>query len=336
VQVPLADRGQSPDVAASDGIWSGSTLFGADDAIASLSVGGAVYTAEKVAWDKDNFQRDITLRLDAGVLTAATNGSGGVGGDFPAVDGGTTATGSAGAGAADGSASTASAAGSWLQSDGASGPMAPGEFGASTGSKSSGDYQLYLGLAAGVVALAALGYFALRNRDDDGGDFIQPLPEPPLVGPGTPSLSDGLSLWVHNADDAEGLLGALLATLARHHRVLVVGEEEFVVPRVFGGPVYRCPGIEPDEVGEAAEDLVNEGGTPLTLLVCLDAVRAHALLEELPEGLGGVALVSDPGEVVLPTVRCAREGGLWVLTTAGGTAIAKVGSGGFELVEARA
>lgn len=320
VDLSLSDRGESPDVEADDGIYSGSTLLSGDDAEVQLTIGDRVIKGEPISWDPTNNQRDVSLHLDGTALTAVTNSG------TPAEGQAADAAANAGDGTTPGSTAGSGASSSGISIPGAS------TITALLSGESGGGSRAYLGLAIGVLALAGLAYYTMRDRDEDGAELLPPLPEPPVLGPGTPSLSDGLSLWVCPPADNAQLTGQLLGALARHHRVLVVCPEEATVPAAFGGPIYRVPTPDPDEVGQAAEDLMNEGGAPLALLVLLDAIAAHALIEELPEGLGGVAIVEESNGVVLPTVVCARSGLNWTFTTAAGTATARAGWSGFEPV----
>lgn len=319
VDVSLSDRGESPDVEADDGIYSGSTLLSGDDAAVQLTIGDRVIQGEPIAWDPTNSQRDVSLHLEGTALTAVTNSG------TPAEGQASDAAANAGDGTTPGSTDGASAS---------SGSSIPGisTIAALFTGASSGGSNAYVGLAIGILALGGLAYYTMRDREDAGGEPLPALPEPPVLGPGTPSISDGLSLWVCPPADRAQLSLQLLGALARHHRVLVVCPEEAPVPAVFGGPLYRAPTPDPEEVGQAAEDLMNEGGAPLALFVQLDALAAHALVEELPEGLGGVVIVEESNGVVLPTVTCARDGAIWTFSTASGTATARAGWSGFEPV----
>lgn len=319
VDVSLSDRGESPDVEADDGIYSGSTLLSGDEAEVQLTIGDRVVKSEPISWDPTNSQRDVSLHLDGTALTAVTNSG------TPAEGQADDAAANAGDGTTPGSTDGAST------SSGGSIPGLSTITGLLSGA-SGGGSNAYLGLAIGILALGGLAYYTMRDREDEGGELLPALPEPPILGPGTPSISDGLSLWVCPPADNAQLSQQLLGALARHHRVLIVCPEDTTVPSAFGGPIYRAPTPDPEEVGQAAEDLMNEGGAPLALFVQLDALAAHALVEQLPDGLGGVVIVEESNGVVLPTVACARDGAQWTFSTAAGTATARVGWSGFEPV----
>jgi hypothetical protein len=185
----------------------------------------------------------------------------------------------------------------------------------STFSGNGPDATLYVAFGLGGLLLAVIGYLWIRGR---GSLSLPPgltlVPEPGLFGPGTPSLSDGLSLWIAPPQDAGELARLLLGSLARHHRVLVSAPARSPLPSVRGGPVYRVTSGQKRALSEAVEALQELGPGELAVLVLgenLDGRSLQAQAESLPEGVGGVVVGMEAVSVTLPTVHCHRQGDTW-------------------------
>jgi hypothetical protein len=195
---------------------------------------------------------------------------------------------------------------------------------------------LFIALGAGLLMLVGLAWLWMRSRGDgpvSRPKDLQALPELGVLGPGSPSLSDGLALWVCPAQDDAALARAILATLARHHRVLYVGPAADAPPQVHGGPVYRVPANRPGVVGDAAESLMGESERPLAVFIhaqAADAGNIRDYADLLPPGAGGVVLVNAELDVPLPRIACARTASGWAFEFNGATIHASEGLGGLD------
>jgi hypothetical protein len=204
------------------------------------------------------------------------------------------------------------------------------------------DPTLYIALGVGVLLLAGIGYAWMRTRRVEGGSAeapagFLPLPEPGLLGDKTPSLSDGLQLWVTEGDAQGALVRPLLAHLARHHRVLFVAPSRINPPPVHGGPVYRAPGNRPGRTGQLAEALSAQGGMPLAVLIVGESEDASTLkdyADVLPSGVGGIAVVSKDVDIPIAKVHCRQDAAGWLIQTTDGEVRARAGSSGFSTDDA--
>jgi hypothetical protein len=308
VSVELTDDGQKPDVAAGDSNWAGSGLL--SDASVSVSVsggGGQSFPVGAVTWEAGEGAKDLDLTLAGGKITASATrqsgaggagGTGGAGGGAPVGDGGGAPTGAPTAGAPEG-AGASPAGGFTVASGGAARPRSatfPGESGG------AGDSTLFIVFGAGLLVLVGIAWAWARGRRGGGGAVgdaarapsgLTLVPEPGLLGEGSPSLADGLFSWVAWPGQLEAQVGAALQTLAWSHRVLVVARSSLSLPGVHGGPVYRVNAARPTHVGAVAEALVLEGGPPLAVLlvgVAEDEASLRDYADLLPMGVGGVVL----------------------------------------------
>jgi hypothetical protein len=288
--VQLKDDGGPPDVTAGDGIWSGTIWSATDEFQVSLSAGSTEFKGGAVSWKPTDVQRDLSLSLGEGGLQAEAA----VAQAMPA-----------------GSASPPSA--SALSN--LNNPESPS--GNATFSNSGGDSTLYVALGIGALMLAVIGYLWLRGR----GPVALPagmslVPEPGLFGAGTPSLSEGLSLWVTSPNDASELARLLLLSLSRHHRVLVSAPARSPLPAVRGGPVYRIASGKSRQLMDAVDALHELNPGSLTVLMLGENLDARALkehMEALPEGVGGVVILMEALTAALPTVHCQRREDHWLL-----------------------
>lgn len=287
-RVELKNDGNVPDVNAGDGVWAGSLWLEGDAFEVSVDIDGTVMPGGPVSWSEGDAARDLTVTLTGGSVS---------------VEAGVSAPPKEGTqGAAAGPD-----AGAVVQP----GPDNKGSAGG-----------LYLGFGVGVLALFGVGWLWVRSRPAVGSALpkgVTLVAEPGLLGSGSPSLSDGLQLWIVGPDDADAIVRPLLATMARHHRVLVVAPNGKAVPAVFGGPVYRSANLRPAHVGDAAEALQDDGGAVAVLLAGTqaDAASLKDYADLLPTGVGAVCVVAqDPGVPALARVTARRDGPVWVVQTA--------------------
>lgn len=327
IDVQLKDDGVSPDVAAGDGAWSAVATLAGDSFDVSMTVGQRELPGGPVEWSAGDRHRDLALTVVNGALQATAGVAPEVIESAPATPptsvtgigpgGGDGAPGSPGGG--DG---TPGATGPSPGSGTAGGAGSPGGgAGATPGGAPEGapsESSLYLLLGLGGLVLAGIAWMWLRGGS--GGALPKGMtlsPEAPLVGPGTPSLSDGLAVWVVAPADARDFSRAMLATLARAHRVVVSAPPRAEVAPVAGGPVYRVEAGKLRTLHAALDLLAGEGQGGAALLVLdedLDAARLTRLAEALPPGVGAVVVASAPPSGGPPVVRVARDGAGWALT----------------------
>jgi hypothetical protein len=312
-RIPVKDDGAPPDLTAKDATYAGALWLEGDSFDVSLELEGKTIPGGPAAWDPATMERDLVVEYAKGSVTVEAGASraasspppDGGGGDPNATD----AAGSGSAGAAPSYSTAAAPAGA--------APSGPGFQNGDAGSASL----LYVAFGVGTLLLVGVAWMWLRARTPAAPTPDRSLalvPEPPLFGQGTPSLSDGLQLWIVPDADAPSLLRPLLATLARHHAVLVAAPAAVTVPGVFGGPVYRSAKLRPSHVGDAAESL-QRAGTVVTVLLFgtqSDAASVKDYADLLPDGIGGICLLgADPGVAALPRVTARRDGAHWVVQT---------------------
>lgn len=308
----LLDNGESPDVTAGDGVYAASTLVDADGFDVTLVVGDERIDGGPVAWDADARARDLVIRL----ADDAINVSAGVPTASP-----TSALGTLPPGASP------------IASQG--GPLV-GAAGTSGDGVSRRDAILWLALGIGLIGLAAVGAILASGAHRRSGVDLPVVPEPPLLGPSTPSLSDGLSVWQVSPDQLAVVLPPLLATLARHHRVLAAMPPKVTAPPVFGGPVYLGPSLEPGQLEDALHMLLDSDGAPPAALLLLDQADPETLDSYsalLPEGVGGIALVMADVQTSLPKLTVGVDGAEFVIGSAAGTTRVRATDLGFKVVE---
>lgn len=339
--VPLHDDGVMPDDVAGDGLYCGGNWFNGDAAEGTLTVGKRTFAGGNITFPAGSELRilSVSTQGDKVVLSAAApgpQGGEGPGKSGPEVPGKPPGgAGELGKGGIDPSSKAMLDAklGKPLTAPGAEGGGVATWQNTSvrptfrSSSSTSGVIMIVVALTGLVALAAAAGTVWMRRGGESAGRMrrwfgggrpaagLVPEPEPGLVGEATPSLSSGLSLWVVPAADAEPLVAPLLATLARRRRVLVVAPAQRAIPRVHGGPVYAAPALRPRQVREAIDTLLAESSGKITVLVLDPIPGALAdLAAALPEGIGGVALVTtSEGLPALPRVDCHRDRDLWVV-----------------------
>ncbi len=183
-----------------------------------------------------------------------------------------------------------------------------------------------MALGAALFLLFGVGWLRTQGSRDDAQPLpsaVTRLPEPPFVSSPLPTLSDGLQLWLSDEDVQPDLIAAVLATLARHHRVLVVCSADVDLPRVAGGPVFRIDGLRPTHLEEPAHLMEEDGGRAVAVLVLAPAGTESAAAEfadVLPAQVGGVVLTAADVDLPLPTVEVRRTSSSgWALSCARGS-----------------
>lgn len=195
-----------------------------------------------------------------------------------------------------------------------------------------------MAFGVGALLLTLIGYLWMRGGS--AGDGVLPagvtrVREPGILGVGTPSLSDGLSLWVAAPNDAHDLVRPLLTTLAQHHRVIVSAPPEGSVPSVRGASVYRVTTGKPTALGDAAEALAENGAGGVAVMMLGDGLDASTLkrhADALPEGVGGAVVLMQVPSATLPVVHCERREDLWHLRIGDTEIVVREGARGFERV----
>ncbi|MSQ03715.1 MAG: hypothetical protein EXR71_17815 [Myxococcales bacterium] len=314
--VALRDDGERPDFQGEDSRFAGVIEFAGARATLVLSAGGIELGSAVVEFADPTSPHDVDLSISAGALTASVSSPPDPTGAAPPP--GTGEPGAAGGGVP---------------------PAAGGAAGRQPVSFASGDSQdglLLIGVGVGLLALLGAGWIwrrwsaAPRSRSAE----VQIVPEPGLLTPSFPSLSDGLAAWVAPAD-ARGILEPLLRHLADRHRVLVAAPADVEVKPVAGGPVYRIVGLRPSLVGDVAESLGREPGPPLCVLLVLDEADADALRDYrdlLPQEVGGLVLLGKEFESGLPTVVVAVVPEGWSLRHGAVTITAAASRRGLDVV----
>jgi hypothetical protein len=319
IELELRDDGEAPDVTADDNNYAATSLVSSDAFDVVVTVGSEQIPGGQVSWAPDQqAARDLVIRLneDSISMSASVPLSTGVptGVDRNNPDGAEAGPGKV-AGERKGRGRNASRA-----------DMEP--------SISRKDALLWVAIGLGLVGLAAAGALLSRWQANRSRLQLPALAEPPLLGPHSPSLSQGLSVWT--TTDRAAVLGPLLSTMAQNHRVLVVMLGDSPLPPVFGGPVHRWSTLDVDRVEDALFELSEFAEQPLALLLVLDTVSGDTLDEMaglLGDGTGGIALVSATVASSLPTVMLETDGEDVVLSATSGRSRLHAGSRGFEVVE---
>jgi len=270
----LLDNGEPPDVNAGDFHFSASSMITGETFGVTLSLGGKAEEVGEVSWPEDVTARDLVITRYDGIVTLETgagdNGQPAGEPTTPGGMGGEPALGSAvgdpvGNPAVDG---TAPARGPNVTFPSTSNT-------ASSGTTAENDSTLYVIGGVLLLVLGAVAFFWFREPTgstvDSGSTLVHRMPEPGLLGEGTPSLSDGASVWVVDTESTADFMSLLLSSMAAHHRVVVVAPGSNPIPVVHGGPVYRMKNPRAGHVADAVNELMRSPGQPVAVLV--DATR---------------------------------------------------------------
>jgi len=331
-KLSLADNGEPPDVTAEDFHFSGSSIIEGEDFTVFISAGGEKEEVGSVSWPEDVTARDLIITRYEGVVTLETGA-----GDNQQPPGQPTDPGAAG------SPPTGDLAGGGSMG----GPIAPGEGPASgtsparspnvsfpdpdSGVNAQDDATLYVIGGVLLLILAAVAFFWFRipaaegasegrPRPVMGNDRVHKMPEPGLLGEGTPSLSDGTSIWVVPAAEAAEFTKLLLTSMAQHHRVLVVSVSPDNLPLVHGGPVYRMKSPRPTHVADAVHALQNESGLPVSILVHaaqMESTLLNDYADLMPGNVGAAIVVHDEYSGPEATVQATQDTDGWTLKMSG-------------------
>ncbi len=329
-KLSLADNGEPPDVTAGDYHFSGSSIIEGNDFTVFVSANGEKEEVGSVSWPEDVTARDLIITRYEGVVTLETGA-----GDNQQAPGQPTDPGVAGGEppgdlANGGSLGSPTAAGQGPTSGTAPARSPNVSFPDPDASVAAqDDATLYVIGGVLLLILAAVAFFWFkvpagegtsegRPRPVLGNDRVHQMPEPGLLGDATPSLSDGTSIWVVEDSDAADFSKLLLASIAQHHRVLVVSVSSDNLPLVHGGPVYRMKSPRPTHVADAVRALRSEPGLPVAILIHA-AQMEPALLNDyadlMPGNVGAAILVHDAYIGPENTVHVTREDGGWLLKT---------------------
>ena len=270
----LLDNGEPPDVNAGDFHFSASSMITGETFGVTLSLGGKAEEVGEVSWPEEVTARDLVITRYDGIVTLETgagdNGQPAGEPTTPGGMGGEPALGSAigdpvGNPAVDG---TAPARGPNVTFPSTSNS-------ASSGTTAENDSTLYVIGGVLLLVLGAVAFFWFREPTgstvDSGSTLVHRMPEPGLLGEGTPSLSDGASVWVVDTESTADFMSLLLSSMAAHHRVVVVAPGSNPIPVVHGGPVYRMKNPRAGHVADAVNELMRSPGQPVAVLV--DATR---------------------------------------------------------------
>ena len=352
IDVSLLDDGETPDVIADDNQFSGSTMIDGDDFDISLTMGDEKLDVGTISLPDDGTPRDLVITKGDGVLTvdtsAAGNANGPAGGEAASA-GSAPAGGSPASGASPGGglglpdASSETLPGGGLSSPPSGGRLAgrsPNVTFPEAASSSLTNNQLIL-IGLGIVLIAALVFLWRRTGSAPAASQTLPsgvrmLPQPGPLGDITPALCDGLSVWSVPETERGAFLEPLLATLARHYRVLVVAPQRLDIPLVRGGPVYHSTSTRPIHVGDTAEALLGHLNGHLVVVILPDCtaerLKDHAQL--LPPEASVIALQSGVSESNFPLVQIGQQGSHWRLTHAGNQTLISVKGGALSPLSA--
>lgn len=347
VEVTLQDDGRNGDPHQGDGVWSGTKWLSGDRFEVAARIGDRTVPAGTASWEAGTTARDLDLKWDGTSLTAraaaaASDPSSPTTALHAPPAGGAAPT----AGAEADAASTGTIKGIAAPTT-VSGPSSPPTAG-------GGSWIPFVMVGAGLAAIGA--GLLLRGRGasssssasspapvaapatpaaprevDPTTPLPTPFPEATVAGPGTPSLSDGISVWEVDAADARALADALLAHVAAHRQVVWVGPYQYVPARVRGGPVYPAP----EATRAAVRALIDRLGArgPVALVGLLPGVGATTLAEWALTPVDGVLVTDDAADVTVPVVACRRAGpDTFQVTTREATVLVRTGPYGLEVV----
>ncbi len=279
----------------------------------SISLGGAVEEVGEVSWPEDVTARDLVITRYDGIVTLETGaGDNAQPNGLPAggASAGTTGAPAPGPGGADN----------------ARAPAVSFAAGSDTPGKMQDDATLYVIGGILLLVLAGVAFFWFRPEQAGssttryiGSDQAHRLPEPGLLGEGSPSLSDGPPVWVVQPADTDEFLGLLLSSMAAHHRVLVVAPGTDTLTLVHGGPVFRMKNPRPPHVTDALDTLRTEPGQSFSVLIRATDMNEKTIAEyceQLPPDVGTAIVVNARHDGPEQQVSVSRDGHGWLLKTA--------------------
>lgn len=311
----LLDNGEPPDVNPGDHHYSGSTMLEGESFTVTLSLGDATEEVGEVSWPTDVTARDLVITRYEGIVTLET-----------------------GAGSNDMPAGQPAASGDAGPSPGPEGVAAPAEGGTmarapavsfpddSSAVDPSDDATLYVIGGVLLLILAGVAFLWFRPQEDaepgaarfTGSDQAHRMPEPGLLGDGTPSMSDGACVWHVDAADTDDFIGLLLGSIAAHHRVLVVSPGAAPLPLVSGGPVYKMKNPRPSHVSQTLESLSRAPGLGFSIFIRATEMNAQTIseyCETLPQDVGTAILVNSEHTGPENSVRVSRESDGWSIVS---------------------
>jgi len=311
----LVDNGEPPDVNAGDHHFSGSSMLDGEAFQVTLSLGDETEDVGEVSWPADVAARDLVITRYEGIVTLET-GAGSNDGPIGTPEAGDQVSGPV-AGPSGGDATNATARAPTVSFAGGDSPVSSG-----------GDSTLYVIGGILLLILAAVAYFWFKPEDTkttpvrfSGSVAAHQLPQPGLLGEGSPSLSDGATVWIVDAPDTEAFISLLLSQMASHHRVLVVAPGTDSIPLTAGGPVFRMKNPRPTHVADAVNSLLVNPGNPMAILIKATSVDANTIndyCELLPGAVGTTIVVNEAYAGPEQQVTVKREPNGWRLDTTGG------------------
>ena len=190
----------------------------------------------------------------------------------------------------------------------------------------SEDATLYVIGGVLLLILAGVGFLWFRPQDATeqgavrftGSDQAHRMPEPGLLGEGTPSMSDGACVWHVDADDTDEFIGLLLGSMAANHRVLVVSPGAAPLPLVAGGPVFKMKNPRPSHVSQTLESLSRAPGLSFSIFIRATEMNAQTIseyCETLPQDVGTTILVNAEHTGPESSVRVSREADGWSIVS---------------------
>ncbi len=318
-QITLNDSGTPPDVPSGDGLWAGLAENIPLTVTVAIKSSSGTLDAGKIEWSESRPHRAAELSVKDGIVSATAKFDKGE----PTVP-----SDSKGARSIPPPAEP-NADGSLPQLPPTGPPSAAGQRPLPALAQ-GGAYSPWLWtlLGAVITALLGAGLALWRGRSESGGWTAAPplpprVPEAGLLGPSTPAVSDGLSIWT--CATPQDALAPLLATLSDGRQVVAVAPSAVKLPAVVGGPVYRARTARPPAIRAAVQALRAHSGAPVALFLLLDTVETEHLddiQDILPDGVGGIVLTQAAASVgTRTTVTLGKDSSGWTVTSSGGAPV---------------
>ena len=288
----LLDNGEPPDVNPGDHHYSGSTMLEGENFTVSVSLGDATEEVGEVSWPTDVTARDLIITRYEGIVTLET-----------------------GAGSNDMPAGQPTASGDAGPSPGPEGVAAPAEGGTmarapavtfpddAAAADPSEDATLYVIGGVLLLILAGVAFLWFRPQDETepsparftGSDQAHRMPEPGLLGEGTPSMSDGACVWHIDAEDTD----KIHRPSARQHgrKPPRARCQSWCSPAslVAGGPVFKMKNPRPSHVSQTLESLSRAPGLNFSIFIRATEMNAQTIseyCETLPQDVGTAIIVN--------------------------------------------